>query len=100
NVKAVEFTDDPDKFVSYEILPNFKLLGPKLGKLLPKLKGVLAQQSGAQLLENIRDNGQIDLTIEGQAVALTRDEVEVRITAKPGWAAANDKGIVAVLATE
>jgi isoleucyl-tRNA synthetase len=100
NVKAVEFTDSPEKYVDHEILPNFKLLGPKLGKLLPKLKGVLAQQSGSELLSNIRDNGKIDLVIDGQEVALTREEVEVRIQAKPGWAAANDKGVVVVLATE
>jgi isoleucyl-tRNA synthetase len=100
NVKAVEFSDTPEKYVDHEILPNFKLLGPKLGKLLPKLKGVLAQQSGSELLANIRDNGKIDLVIDGQEVALTAEEVEVRIKAKPGWAAANDKGVVVVLATE
>jgi isoleucyl-tRNA synthetase len=100
NVKAVEFSDTPEKYVDHEVLPNFKLLGPKLGKLMPKLKGVLAQQSGSELLANIRDNGKIDLVIEGQEVVLTPDEVEVRIKAKPGWAAANDKGVVVVLATE
>jgi isoleucyl-tRNA synthetase len=100
NVKAVEFTDTPEKYVDHEVLPNFKLLGPKLGKLLPKLKGVLAQQSGSELLANIRDNGKIDLEIDGQQVALTAEEVEIRIKAKPGWAAANDKGVVVVLATE
>ena len=31
----------------------------------------LGQQSGAELLANIRDNGQIDLTLDGQAIALT-----------------------------
>jgi isoleucyl-tRNA synthetase len=100
NVKAVEFSDTPEKYVDHEVLPNFKLLGPKLGKLMPKLKGVLAQQSGSELLANIRDNGKIDLVIDGQEVALTPEEVEVRIKAKPGWAAANDKGVVVVLATE
>ncbi len=100
NVKAVEFSDTPEKYVDHEVLPNFKLLGPKLGKLLPKLKGVLAQQSGSGLLANIRDNGKIDLEIDGQQVALTAEEVEIRIKAKPGWAAANDKGVVVVLATE
>ena len=100
NVKAVEFSDTPEKYVDHEVLPNFILLGPKLGKLMPKLKGVLAQQSGSELLANIRDNGKIDLVIEGQEVALTPEEVEVRIKAKPGWAAANDKGVVVVLATE
>jgi isoleucyl-tRNA synthetase len=100
NVKAVEFSDTPEKYVDHEVLPNFKLLGPKLGKLMPKLKGVLAQQSGSELLANIRDNGKIDLLIDGQEVALTPEEVEIRIKAKPGWAAANDKGVVVVLATE
>jgi isoleucyl-tRNA synthetase len=100
NVKLVEFSDKPEKYVDHEILPNFKLLGPKLGKLLPKLKQTLASQSGAEILANFRDNQQLDLTIDGQAVALTRDEVEVRLQAKPGWAAANDKGVVVVLATE
>jgi isoleucyl-tRNA synthetase len=100
NVKQVEFSDEPDKYVTHEVLPNFKLLGPKLGKLLPKVKQWLATQSGADLLANIRDNGKIDFTIDGQAIALSAEEVEVRLQAKPGWAAANDKGVVVVLATE
>ena len=100
NVKAVEFTDTPEKYVDHEVLPNFKLLGKKLGKLMPKVKGVLAEQSGSELLDNIRDNGQIDIVIDGQAVALTAEEVEIRIQAKPGWTSANDKGVVVVLASE
>jgi isoleucyl-tRNA synthetase len=100
NVKQLEFCDDPSQYVEHEVIPNFKLLGPKLGKLLPKVKQWLSQQSGADLLANIRDNGLIDVTIDGQPLALTREEVEVRIRPKPGWTAANEQGVVVVLATE
>ncbi|WP_442481704.1 isoleucine--tRNA ligase [Aeoliella sp. SH292] len=100
NVKAVEYSSEPEKYVDHQVLPNFKLLGKKLGKLMPKVKQVLDATSGSDLLANIRDNGKIDLTIDGQAVELLPDEVEIRITAKPGYAAANDKGVVVVLATE
>jgi isoleucyl-tRNA synthetase len=100
NVKQLEFCDDPSLYVEHEVVPNFKLLGPRLGKLLPKVKQWLGQQTGAELLANIRDNGQIDLTLDGQAIALTREEVEVRIKPKPGWTAANEQGVVVVLATE
>ena len=100
NVKQVEFSDEPDKFVEHEILPNFKLLGPRLGRLMPRLKEALSQQSGAELLANIRDNGLVNLTIDGQEVALSAEEVEVRLKPKPGWASANDQGVVVVLATE
>lgn len=100
NVKEVEFTDEPDKYIDHEVVPNFKLLGPKLGKLMPKVKQWLARQTGAQLLANLRDNGRIDVDIDGEAVELTPEEVEVRITAKEGWTAANDRGCVVVLATD
>lgn len=100
NVKQLEFCDDPSQYVDHEVNPNFKLLGPKLGKLLPKVKAWLAKQSGAELLANIRDNGLIDLEIDGQKLTLTRDEVEVRIKPKPGWTSANDRGVVVVLSTE
>jgi isoleucyl-tRNA synthetase len=100
NVRKLEFSNDPALYVEHEVVPNFKLLGPKLGKLLPKVKQWLGQQTGAALLENIRDNGQIDLTLDGQAIALTREEVEVRIKPRPGWTSANDQGVVVVLSTE
>jgi isoleucyl-tRNA synthetase len=100
NVKAVEFSDKPEKYVDHEVLPNFKLLGKKLGKLMPLVKQELNKQSGSELLANLRDNGLIDIVVQGQAVQLTPEEVEIRITAKPGWAAANDRGVVVVLATE
>jgi isoleucyl-tRNA synthetase len=100
NVKSVEFSDQPEKYVDHEIVPNFKLLGPKLGKLMPKVKPELAKQNGAKLLEKMRKKGKIELTIEGETVELTEEDVEIRLQAKPGWAAANDKGVVVVLATE
>jgi isoleucyl-tRNA synthetase len=100
NVKQLEFCDDPSLYVEHEVVPNFKLLGPKLGKLLPRVKQWLAQQTGAALLANIRDNGQIDLELDGQAIALTREEVEVRIRPRSGWTSANDQGCVVVLSTE
>ncbi|CAK9037505.1 Isoleucine--tRNA ligase (Isoleucyl-tRNA synthetase) (IleRS) [Durusdinium trenchii] len=100
NVKAVEYSDEPEKYVDHQVLPNFKLLGKKLGKLMPKVKAELNKASGSELLANIRDNGKINLAVEGQEIELLPEEVEVRITAKEGYASANDKGVVVVLATE
>ncbi|MCO6044610.1 isoleucine--tRNA ligase [Aeoliella sp. ICT_H6.2] len=100
NVKAVEYSDQPEKYVDHQVLPNFKLLGKKLGKLMPKVKAALDQASGSELLANIRDNGRINLSVDGQEIELLPEEVEVRITAKEGYASANDKGVVVVLATE
>ena len=64
------------------------------------MKKWLGEQSAADLLANLRDNGKIDLTINDQAVALLPEELNVQISAKPGWTAANDRGVVVVLSTE
>ncbi len=100
NVKQLVFSDEPEKYVQHEVLPNFKLLGPRLGKLMGKIKPALAKHSGSELLANIRDNGLINLTVEGQEVALNEEEVEIRLQARDGWTAANAHGVVAILATE
>ena len=100
NVKQLVFSDEPEKYVQHEVLPNFKLLGPRLGKLMGKIKPALAKQSGSELLANIRDNGKINLTVDGQEVELTEDEVEIRLQAREGWTAANAHGVVVILATE
>ena len=100
NVKQLVFSDEPEKYVEHEVLPNFKLLGPRLGKLMGKIKPTLAKQSGSELLANIRDNGKINLTVDGQEVELSEDDVEIRLQARPGWTAANAHGVVVILATE
>ena len=100
NVKEVEFTDEPEKFIDHQVQPNWKLLGPKLGKLMPKFKKWLDTQSASDLLGNLRDNGLIDAEIDGQHVQVTSEEIVVSISAKDGWTAANDRGCVVVLATE
>ena len=67
---------------------------------MPKLKPALNKESAAELLANLRDNGRINLIVEGQDLELLPEEIEVRIKAREGWTAANAKGVVVVLATE
>ena len=87
NVKQLEFCDDPSQYVEHEVVPNFKLLGPKLGKLLPKVKQWLGQQTGAELLANIRDNGQIDLDARRPGDRARRaKKSKSAFRPKPGWA--------------
>ena len=42
NVKEVRFVDDASSFISYRVKPQLKTLGPRYGKLLPKINQYLA----------------------------------------------------------
>lgn len=100
NVKQVTYTTDAGEFVTYQVVPNFKRLGPRVGKLMPKLKAAFQAADGAAMLAELTQTQQSSLTIEDQVIALDQDDVEVRLQANDGWAAAQGPQAVIVLATE
>jgi isoleucyl-tRNA synthetase len=100
NVKKVEFSGRADQYITYTILPDLKRLGPRLGKLLPSVKKFLAAADGAQLLGEMKSKGKIELIVLEQPVVLDADDIQIRLQAKEGWAAAQGKTCVVVLATE
>jgi isoleucyl-tRNA synthetase len=99
NVKQIAYTRSAD-YITYQVLPNFKRLGPRLGKLLPAVQKALAGAEAGRLLAELQSTGQVVLAVEGTQVVLDREDLEVRLKAKPGWAAAQGAGVVVVLSTE
>ncbi len=100
NVKEIHYNSGNSQYIEYKIVPNFKLLGPKVGKLIPDVKKYLAQADGASLLTEIRSTGKLSLTLQGQQVELDDSDIEVRLQAKSGWTAAQGKQCVVVLSTD
>ena len=101
NVKEVAFTTHGEEYISYSVVPNFKRLGPRLGKNMPAAKKALAEVDAAKLLDDLKSAGKATLNLpNGEAIELDNEDIEVRLAAKEGWAAAQGKGCVVVLATE
>lgn len=100
NVKRVEYVQDAASYVDYKVVPNFRVLGPKLGKLLPAAKKALGEADGGELNRQLQSAGKISLTLDGQTVTFEPEELEIRLNAKAGWAAAQSPRAVVVLATE
>src|SRR3954469_8775955 len=100
NVKQIAYTKDADKYITYQVQPNFKRLGPRIGKLLPGCKEALGKAEGGTLLADLPASGKVTLDIGGEKVELDNEDIQVRLQAKPGWAAAQGANVVVVLATE
>lgn len=100
NVKQIAYRTDAAEFVTYQIQPNFKRLGPRVGALLPKLKQLLQATPGAGLLSELNRNGHVTLELPNQPLVLGPEDIQVRLQAKPGWAAAQGAQCVVVLDTK
>ncbi len=100
NVKNVEFASKADQYINYTVLPDLKRLGPRLGKRLPALRKCLSQIDPAQLLGDLEAQKKASLDLPDGPVVLDVDDIQVRLQAKPGWAAAQGRACVVVLSTE
>lgn len=100
NVKTVEFTSDADRYVSYEVRPDFRALGPKYGKRVPAIQAALHGMDAAVARRTLVDSGELAVALDGETVMLSASEIEIRLQAKPGWAAAPGRAGVVVLSTE
>ncbi len=100
NVKEVRFAEDADTYVTYQLKPNFKRIGPRLGALVQKLKAALAGADAAALRASLDERGSCGVVVDGQEVTLSREEIEVGQTPKEGYAARAGRGVVLVLETK
>jgi isoleucyl-tRNA synthetase len=100
NVKLIEYTTEADHYIDYLVQPNFKRLGPRVGKLIPQVKKALGEADGGELLAQLTANGKVSLTFGDETIELDEEDIQVRLQAKEGWAAAQGYAGVVVLSTE
>ena len=90
NVKTLEPVASLEGLLDYTVVPNFRALGPKVGKLLPKVKQLLAEVDGASVREALASTGAYSLDVDGTVVALTADDLEIRAASHESLALAQD----------
>ena len=99
NVRELGFTQEPHRYVEFQLVPNFRVLGPKLGKQVPACKKALAEADGSALYVEMEENQKIVVELPNGPIELTPSEVEVRLSAREDFAAASGSGQVVVLDT-
>lgn len=120
NVKYVEQSGDDDSFVSYEIKPQLKTLGPKYGALLGKIRALL-QERPQDIIAAIRNRKAIDdikaeyreqrgteedvksefiCEIDGTKIVLSEEDLLITVKNKEGFSSESDGDTTVVLDTE
>jgi len=93
NVKTLSFVAEAGELVNYKILPNLKLLGPKLGKSLPAARQAIATANVSDLMGKISAGAPITFEFGDQIVELTAEDLLIQTEPAEGLAVAVDKYI-------
>jgi isoleucyl-tRNA synthetase len=101
NVHEVRFMfpGHQDGAVSFRLKPNFRALGPRLGKRVQEVKKALEGADGSKLHAEMSQNGNITLDLGGDKLSFSAEEIEVAVEALPGFAAETGRIGVVVLHT-
>jgi isoleucyl-tRNA synthetase len=96
NVKEVEYIDDTASILVKKIKPNFKTLGPRYGKLMKEISNAISLFTPQEIL-SFENNGNHPVTVSGQQILLTTEDVEIISEDIPGWQVANDGKLTVAL---
>ena len=97
-MKAVEYVSDASSFITYNVKPQLKTLGPRYGKLLPKINAYLAQSGvGDQVVAAHKAGNPYTFQLEGASVSLAPEDVLVSTGQKEGFVAESDRDTSVVL---
>lgn len=97
NIKDVSFTNDASHFTTYKFKPQLRTLGPKYGKLVPKIGEHLSEVDGNETMEQFEKAGKVHFEVDGTAVELELADVLVETTQKEGFISETDRGVTVVL---
>jgi len=89
NVKEVEYIKDTSGIVVKKVKPNFKVLGPKYGKLMKEIASAVNAMNQKEI-NAFEKAGRKTLSFNGTQVELTIDDVEIILEDIPGWQVATD----------
>ena len=97
NVKNVEFTDNVTDFTTYNFKPQLRTVGPKYGKHLGGIRQTLAEIDGNAAYSELKANGCIKFTVNGDEIVLAEEDLLIEMTKKEGYESLGDHGITVVI---
>jgi len=101
NVRSLNFAADRGAYVTYQVKPNFRSLGKRLGKKMPMLAKAVAALDPGETVPLWESSGRLEVCLhDGESVLLSGDDLEVRIQQREGTASAFDETVLVAIDTD
>jgi isoleucyl-tRNA synthetase len=99
NIKELIVLEDDSSIVNKSAKPNFKVVGPKYGKLVKTLTNAI-KALDKNAISAIEKTGELELTIDGQTVKISGEDVEIVSHEIEGWIVESEEGVTVAIDTE
>ena len=99
NVKQVTFKEDMEAYLTYSFKPQFKILGPKVGKRIGEVKAALGKVNGHAAKEELDTTGKLKLSLASGELVLEPEDIEVTMAQTEGFVSQRYNGVTIALET-
>ena len=100
NVKEVHLGAAAQEYITYNIKPQLKTLGPKYGKLLGGIRAHLQETDGNAIVAAVQNGGVYTCQINGQHVSFSEEDLLIEPAQKPGYAVETEGDLAVILDTQ
>ena len=97
NVDHLEYATDLANVLTFELVPNFRTVGPRLGEAVKELKPALAKLDSVLAAQSLESGGSITVSLSSGDFELGAEEIELRVKGQEGYAVSRDGGEVIAL---
>ena len=88
NIKDIEYITDTAGFITKKIKPNFKALGPKVGKSMKQVAEAITNLD-QQSISTLESTGEIEISVQDQKFTISSADLEIIAEDIPGWQVSN-----------
>lgn len=97
NVDVIEFGSELADVLTFELVPNFRTVGPRLGEAVKELKPALAALDGVAAAATLERGDAVVVTLSTGDFALGSDDLELRVKSQSGYAVSREASEVVAL---
>ncbi len=97
NVDVLEYGSELSDVLSFELVPNFRTVGPLLGEAVKELKPALAKLDSVAAAQALEAGNNISITLSTGVFELSASDIELRVKGQEGFAVSRDGGEVIAL---
>ena len=97
NVDAIEYGSELADVLTFELVPNFRTLGPRLGEAAKELRPALAALDGAAVASALDAGESVSITLSNGTHVLSSEDLELRVKSQGGFAVGREGSEVVAL---
>ena len=97
NVDHLEYGQELAEVLSFELVPNFRSVGPRLGEAVKELRGALSALDAGEAGRALEAGEGVTVTLSSGSFELRGEDLELRVKGQGGFAVSREGGEVVAL---